>query len=150
MKTSLTHLSDYKQHELADIVKTITEHHPTVEMIILFGSFARGDWVEERADDGVHYKYRSDYDFLIITEKEYQAMKIEQDHVLYQSLRAISKTPISLIAHDINFVNRRLRKAQYLFTDIKQQGICLYDTNKFELVEPKELVAAERKRLAKN
>jgi predicted peptidase len=105
--------------------------------------------VEERAEDGVHYKYQSDYDILAITEKEYSAMKLEQDNIMRKSLREVSRTPVSVIAHDIDFVNRRLRKAQYFFNDVKNQGICLYDSGKFTLKEPKELTPQERQKLAK-
>lgn len=76
MKTSLTHLPTAKQHELSIIVSVICEKY-TVEMIILFGSYARNDWVEELHDDGFHYKYQSDLDIFIVTEKEHLANKIE-------------------------------------------------------------------------
>jgi predicted nucleotidyltransferase/HEPN domain-containing protein len=148
METSLNHLPAHKQQELHDIVEQIREYYPNVEMIILFGSYARGDWVEERADDGVHYQYQSDYDLCIVTEKEYTAMKIEQDGILRNNLRQVSRTPISIIAHDIEFMNRRLKKAQYFFTDIKQEGICLYDSGNFWLAEARELTARERQKLA--
>jgi HEPN domain-containing protein/predicted nucleotidyltransferase len=149
MRYSIEHLPQHKQHELQDIVKVIREYHPTAEMIILFGSYTGDNWVEERAEDGVHYKYQSDYDILAITEKEYSAMKLEQDNIMRKSLREVSRTPVSVIAHDIDFVNRRLRKAQYFFNDVKNQGICLYDSGKFTLKEPKELTPQERQKLAK-
>ncbi len=62
--------------------------------------------------------------------------------------KTIHRTPISLIAEDIQFVNRRLRKSQYFYIDILREGICLYDSGKFELAEPKEIKALERKKLA--
>jgi len=49
------------------------------------------------------------------------------------------KTPISPIVHDIDFINRRLEKAQYFFSDIKKQGIVLYDSGQLKLKEPREL-----------
>ena len=42
----ISHLPERKQVELQKIVKLIREHDRP-EMIILFGSYARGDWVEE-------------------------------------------------------------------------------------------------------
>ena len=37
-------------------------------MVILFGSFARGDWVHDiYKEDHITYEYASDYDLLIIT-----------------------------------------------------------------------------------
>ncbi|MFA7618365.1 MAG: nucleotidyltransferase domain-containing protein, partial [Thiohalomonadaceae bacterium] len=46
MKTRPKHLPSHKQAELRRIVETIRAHQD-VEMIILFGSHARGDWVED-------------------------------------------------------------------------------------------------------
>ena len=109
MKTSLSHLPLEKQQELAVIVDIVREKY-TVEMIILFGSYARGDWVEELHDDGFHYKYQSDFYIFIVTEKEHLANKIESDSQLRNSLRCVIKTPVTFIAHNINFLNRRLGK----------------------------------------
>ena len=58
------------------------------------------------------------------------------------------KTPVSIIVHDIDFVNRRLSKAQYFFTEIKKDGVLLYDSGKFQLKEARELLPEERKKLA--
>lgn len=38
-------------------------------MIILFGSYARGKYVEDRyISQGITYEYISDYDFLVVTK----------------------------------------------------------------------------------
>ena len=47
MKKSLAHLPKQKRHELLLITEIICEKFPDVQMIILFGSYARGDWVED-------------------------------------------------------------------------------------------------------
>jgi predicted nucleotidyltransferase len=62
MKTSLAHLSDLKQAQLADVVALRREHVP-VEMIVLFGSHARGDTV-----DDFQTGYRSDFDVLVVVK----------------------------------------------------------------------------------
>ena len=46
MKTSLDHLPARKQTQLQGIVRVIREL-AEVEMIVLFGSHARGDWGED-------------------------------------------------------------------------------------------------------
>lgn len=46
MKTSLFHLPSHKQEELRIISDAILTRVPA-EMIILFGSYARGEWVED-------------------------------------------------------------------------------------------------------
>ena len=148
MKTSLEHLPPHKQQELKRAVEII-EEVATPAMLILFGSYARaGDWVEELADDGVHYKYQSDFDLLAVVKNEALAVKIERKDSLHNRLHREVKTPVSLIAEDIHFVNRRLSKGQYFYTDILREGILLLDSGEFELAEPRELNAQDRKQLA--
>ena len=65
MKRSLSHLPKHKQQELNEIT-SITKANPGVEMVILFGSYARGDWVEDIYTEGhITYEYKSDFDILI-------------------------------------------------------------------------------------
>jgi len=147
MKTSLSQLPEHKQQELHSAV-TLIRDAVNVEMIILFGSYARGDWVEEKAPDGHYYQYQSDFDILVVVEKPGTADNVSLWRRTEIKIRQMMTTPISLIVHDIDFVNRRLRKGQYFFTDIKKEGICLFDSKRFELAEPKELSPKERKLLA--
>jgi len=97
----------------------------------------------------VHYQYQSDFDLLAVVKNEALATKIERRDSLHNRLHREIKTPISLIAEDINFVNRRLSKGQYFYTDILREGIVLHDSSEFELAEPRELNLQERKKLAK-
>lgn len=120
-----------------------------LSMLILFGSYARGDWVEDLDPETLLYRYQSDFDLLAVTETPHQATKIEQNSQLAKKLaKTIHRTPISLIAEDIQFINRRLRKSQYFYIDIVREGILLYESGKFELAEPREIPAQERKKLA--
>ncbi|WP_089726467.1 HEPN domain-containing protein [Candidatus Thiosymbion oneisti] len=148
MKTSLEHLPEQKQQELQRAVEIISEEID-LDMLILFGSYARGDWVEDLDPETLLYRYQSDFDLLIITETLRQASKVEQNSQLAQKLaKTIHRTPISLIAEDIQFVNRRLRKSQYFYIDIVREGILLHDSGKFELAEPIEIPISERRKLA--
>ncbi len=147
MKTSLDHLPEGKQQQLRRAIDIIQEV-VSPGMLILFGSYARGDWVEELADDGVHYQYQSDFDLLAVVKNEALATKIERKNSLHNRLHREIKTPVSLIAEDIHFVNRRLSKGQYFYTDILREGVMLHDSGVFELAEPGELDAKERKKLA--
>jgi predicted nucleotidyltransferase len=148
MKTSLEHLPEEKQQELHRAIEIIREEID-LDMLILFGSYARDDWVEDLDPETLLYRYQSDFDLLVVTETPRQASKIEQNNQLVQRLiKTIHRTPISLIAEDIQFVNRRLRKSQYFYIDILREGILLYDSGKFELAEPVEISIAERRKLA--
>ncbi len=67
MKKSLAHLPKPKRDELKRVKEIILDECPTVLMIILFGSHARGDWVEDRHFEGnVLHEYMSDFDILVI------------------------------------------------------------------------------------
>ena len=105
--------------------------------------------MEDLDPQTLHYRYQSDFDLLVVTQTRKQAGNIEQNNQLNQRLmKTLHKPPISLIAEDIQFVNRRLRKSQYFYIDIRREGVVLYDAGKFELAEPKELTTQERKKLA--
>ncbi|WDE04866.1 HEPN domain-containing protein [Thalassomonas viridans] len=150
MKTSLAHLPEHKQQELQRAVEIIREE-TDLDMLILFGSYARGDWVEDLDPDTLHYRYQSDFDLLIVTETHQQASQIESNNRLTQRLlKTIHRTPISLIAEDIHFVNKRLRKSQYFYIDIQSEGIALFDSGKLELAEAVEITAQERQKLAQD
>jgi len=143
MKTSLEHLPEPKQAQLRAITAIFCEGAP-VEMLILFGSHARGDWVED-PETG----YLSDYDVLAVVESE----KLAKDLVLWNELegraRAVAeKTPVTLIVHDLKFLNHEIRIGQYFFADIVNEGVLLYDSRKFQLAKPKALNAQERLQLA--
>lgn len=51
MKQSLAHLPKHKCEELKEIVSIITGL-ADIEMVILFGSYARGKWVEDIYTEG--------------------------------------------------------------------------------------------------
>ncbi len=77
MKTSINHLPESKRNQILEIVDIIKEV-VSPEKIILFGSYAKGKYVEHRytGKDGIFYEYVSDYNFLVVTQhntvKEYE------------------------------------------------------------------------------
>jgi len=70
------------------------------------------------------------------------------DSELWYALSRRLKTLVGLIAHDIQFFNRRFGKGQYFFSDIKKEGVLLYGSGKFELAKARELSMADRKHMA--
>lgn len=85
---------------------------------------------------------------MVIVDTEHQATKVERSNALKKQLQQTIGPPVNFIAHDINFVNKRLRKAQYFFSDIVKEGVCLYESGKHTLAEPIDLSPAERRQLA--
>jgi len=146
MKTSLDYLPVNKQQDIqaiTEIIKEVTKP----EKIILFGSYATGKYVEDRyVEDNIVYEYRSDYDFLIVTNGVG-----EREFVLNDRIKTRCRgfnTPVNTIIHDVSYVNEGLSLGQYFFTDIVKEGILLYDTRKMQFSELKELTPAERKSIA--
>lgn len=59
----------------------------------------------------------------IIMETSSQAGKVEKNDRLGQELmKNIHRTPVSVLASDISFINKRIRKSQYFYIDIKRDG----------------------------
>ena len=58
MKTDISYLPENKQAELRKVTMLIKQVVPS-EMIILFGSYARNAWVEDKYDEE-HFRYISD------------------------------------------------------------------------------------------
>lgn len=150
MRTSLSHIPKHKQQELQAIVQHICQRAPA-EMIILFGSYARGDWVEEYAPDGIHFDYQSDFDLLVIVETRSSTEQSRLEQKLEDEIEILSDihTPVSTIVHDIEYVNSRIARTEYFFADIKKEGILLYDSGKFKLGKIRKLSSRNRYNLAK-
>ena len=138
MKTSLDHLPERKRREIDRVKEILLEEFESamttangqrrrgrVYKIILFGSYARGDWVDEKTGKG----YQSDFDILVIvSHPELTDGKrfwwAAEDRMLHD--KAV-RTPVQVIVHTLDEVNRELRKGQYYFRDIKNEGIALYE-----------------------
>jgi uncharacterized protein len=158
MPNDLDHLPEPKQRELAFVVDLVRAGFAfaiarrtmpklrggALLKIILFGSYARGDWVEDPVG-----RYFSDYDLLVVVDREeltdapeFWARTEEQ---LLQELASGKnlRTPVSLIYHSLDDVNEKLRLGRYFFIDIVRDGIVLFDEPGHPFAEPKPLTAAE-------
>ena len=141
MKKRPKHLPKSKRDELDHLVEAIRARHD-VEMIILFGSHARGDWVEdEYEEDHITYEYRSDFDVLIVTADKSTERDVTFDNDLKQALEPEEDgTRVNYIAHTIQHVNQMLAERRYFFMDILKEGYLLYDSGHYKLARPpKEL-----------
>lgn len=164
MRTDLDHLPIAKQRELARVVEILFEEFEEARAcatskrkkagrilkIILFGSYARGEWVEEpHTSKG----YRSDYDLLIVVNhpdlKDVATYWYTAEDRILRDARI--KTPVNFIVHTLDEVNDALAKGQYFFSDIKREGIALYELKgSGPLTDPKALSPEEAQRIAKD
>ncbi len=151
MKKSLAHLPDHKREELKLVVKSIRQQFPSAHMIILFGSYARGEWVEDTYTEGhITYEYISDFDILVLPRlkktAENHSKQSTVDNLILQH-KAI-KTPVSVIYHSVGQINYKLKEGRYFFSDIKKEGTLLYDSGQMKLERIRKPSPAKRKQIA--
>lgn len=148
MKKSLSNLPEYKVNELATITETILKELDDVQMIILFGSYARGNWVEDvYSEKDCTYEYKSDFDILVVTKYAEAANNPDLQHKVEGKLNR-TETTVNLVFHDIQHINAQLNKGQHFFSDIKEEGIMLYDSGRFRFAKQRKLDIEKRKQIA--
>lgn len=158
MRTDLGHLPEAKQRELEHIVRVLTEEFEAatglatqpwkkrarILKIILYGSYARGDWVDDPIGG-----YQSDYDILVIVNDARLTDPIEywsvaDDRLMRDAMIThVVSAPVSFIVHDLADVNDQLTRGRPFFIDIARQGIALYEAAGFELATPRALPPEE-------
>lgn len=155
MKWSIKHLPKRTQEELNTLLELVMQHVSWCNMIVLYGSYARGGYVlwDEKVEFGVHTSYQSDYDIMIVVSKmnvkhvedRLREKVIPKYHKAFAHRRHASP---QFIVEYIDTLNRELGKSQYFFTDIVKEGIKLYDTKEFTLAKPRKLLFKEIKEIA--
>ncbi|WP_419808601.1 HEPN domain-containing protein [Sphingomonas sp.] len=160
MKSDLDHLPQSKQQELEHIQRILldefeaaignaTKPHKRngkVYKIILFGSYARDDWVDE-PENG----YQSDYDLLVVVSHRdlteiADYWYVAEDKILRDP--AIAR-PVNIIVHSLEEVNQALARGEYFWVDIARDGIALYELPCHPLATPMPLTAADAFVMAK-
>ena len=153
MKSGIDHLPPHKQRELERVVEIIFEEFEDalalatqgwkkkgrISKIILYGSYARGGWVDE---PHTAKGYRSDFDLLIIVNDKRLTDKIDfwsklDDRLIRElSVTKTLRTPVNFIVHSLDEVNSGLSQGRYFFMDVARDGIALYEAEDSELAEP--------------
>ena len=153
MRTDLDHLPPAKQRELERVVQILFEEFDEmiaratmdwkrkgrILKIILYGSYARGSWVDE---PHTAKGYQSDFDLLIIvnderlTDRVHYWAKAEDRLNRELAITKTLRTPVNFIVHTQGEVNEGLSEGRYFFIDIAQDGIALYQSDDTDLPEP--------------
>lgn len=163
MRADIDHLPHRQQHELERIRTTLlTEFEAAITSggggtqswrrdgkvlkIILFGSYARTDWVDE-PDNG----YLSDFDLLVIVSHEkltniHDYWYVAEDKVLRDP--AVGRT-VNVIVHTMTEVNQALGRGEYFWTDIIRDGIVLYELPGFPFARPQPMTAEDASMMAR-
>ncbi len=154
MRSSLDHLPAGKRHELAFVVEVLRDGIATalatresaeardgrILKIILFGSYARGDWVEDPVG-----RYFSDYDLLVVVDHDRLTDVLDVwEGAEKRLLSALSsgarlRTPVNFIVHTLEDVNQQLARGRYFFVDIVRDGISLLELADHPFAEPQAL-----------
>lgn len=157
MKRTLPPRSKHQTDRLRRITEVIREvAGEDLAMLILFGSYARGDWVEDRyVEDNIVYSYRSDFDLLVVVQKGARATQKGAfnltDHVARRLRQeALDHPTASLVVEYIKHLNDDLERGSYFFTDIKKEGVLLYDNGRHKLARRRKLDAKQRQAHARD
>ncbi len=152
MKKTLDHLPLPKQSELRHVVDVIRASfeeaistrraerlkHGKILKVILYGSYARGDWVHDPVG-----RYFSDFDLLVLVDHE----DLTDGEFWFDANNRTMpgegeiRTPVSIIVHTLDDVNDQLDRGRYFFADIVRDGIVLYDTPGAKLHKPATIKA---------
>jgi HEPN domain-containing protein/predicted nucleotidyltransferase len=151
MRKSLSHLPERKRQELAKARELILAVLPEgVEMIILFGSHARGNWVEDIHEEDDHIcEYKSDYDILVLVRNVYKYHNKGYELTIQRRAAEFTETAVNVIIHSLKEVNQALRENRYFFADIKQDGIVLHNPNEQRLAKRRNATPEQRREIAK-
>lgn len=114
-------------------------------MIILFGCYAKNKYVDydQRIEFGTPTYYMSDYDIVILTRKPIGAIESSlyekiKDKFFENRNRPFHTHP-QFVNYGIDEFNYALTKAHYFETEIKRDGIVLYDSGTYTLARRRKL-----------
>lgn len=146
MKNSISYLHKNNQDDLNFLVSEILKRLPQTVMIILYGSYARNNYVKR----GIRVEYGeiptikiSDYDILVVTSGvnngKAETVLDNVEDLFFANKDIDRHTPVQFINEDIKMLNKSLAEGRYFFTQIKQEGVVLYDNGKFKLARRRKL-----------
>ena len=122
-----------------------------IEMILLYGSYARGDFVVRDVvrEWWTTRVFESDFDLFIITKNTTQEKNIRIAWELEKHIHANPdiKSNFSIIIEDIQHVNQMLEESRYFYLDIKNESIELYNSEACKLASPKHLEIQRKKEI---
>lgn len=161
LKDKLRHLPSDKIAGLEFISEKIVKTG-LAEMIVLYGSYARGDFKDGKIKEvgGMPTMFRSDYDLLVIVDKPdekeepdrrlsyFQPVFVGETSIKIKDIIKpyLSEFPAQVIVEQISRVNQLIEDRQFFFLDIQREGIELYNSGKCSFVEPPEQVSPEVRR----
>jgi HEPN domain-containing protein len=130
MNTSLAHLTPLQRQEL-ETAKKIIVHAVRPEKIILFGIFSVE--AEARVYSAQLPSEIGAYDLLVVTSQGDRRSDYELQDIIENRCR--DQVAVTILVHDIGYVNRRIAEGQCFFTQIRRESILLYDSGRTPLAK---------------
>lgn len=132
MNTSIEHLPALKQEQLKRVARVIIQA-ARPEKIILFGMHATAESSQDPIADRQLASFLGGYDLLVVTPRGER----RNDHELQDLIenRCRSYYPVTVLIHDIDYVNSRLAEGQYFFSTMSRDAILLYDAGAIPLAK---------------
>ena len=152
MRSDLDHLPPAKQRELERVVQIIFEEFGAAHenatsrrkrgrilKVILYGSHARGGWVDE---PHTAKGYVSDFDLLIIVNQKELTDRAAywtaaEQRLIEKKLAGRLRTPVNFVVHSWQEVGDGLAHGRFFFLDIARDGVVLQEVDDRPLPEPK-------------
>lgn len=160
MKNDVDHLPEVQRGELERVQHVLMEEfaeaiskattpsrkNGKILKIILFGSYAREDWVDDLKNG-----YQSDFDLLVIVNHDdltdiAHYWYVAEDRILRDATIA---RPVNIIVHSLDEVNQSLKRGEYFWVDIVRDGTALYELPCHPLATPMPLTPADAYQMAK-
>lgn len=145
MKNSIAYLHKDNQKDLNFLANEILKRLPQTEIIILYGSYARNNYVKRgiRVENDIPTIKISDYDILVVTSGinngKAETILDNVEDLFFANKDIDHHTPVQFINEDIRVLNKSLSEGRYFFTQIKEEGVVLYDSGKFKLARRRKL-----------
>src|SRR5688500_2212009 len=126
MRTDVDHLPVTQQDEQARVRQPLmdvfavaiawatqpSKKNGKIQKIVLFGSYARGDWVDEAANG-----YQSDFDILVMVSHKDLTDVAEYWYVAEDKIQRDERIarPVNIIVHTLDEVNQGLSRGEYFW-----------------------------------
>lgn len=157
MKNTLNHLPERKQGHIATLLQIIHDEFDLVVnaatleektrsrilLVVLFGSYAKGTQVDDPKSG-----YFSDYDILVVLNTPTLTDEYRIWHTVEERASLKTRSPVNLVVCTLREINHELKQGHYFFTDIREEGIELYNYNHTELLNPGPLNPEAAKAIA--
>ncbi|MCC8145703.1 MAG: HEPN domain-containing protein, partial [Bacteroidales bacterium] len=146
MKNSIAYLPKDKQENLNFLRDEVLKRLPQTEYIILYGSYARDNYVKRAIrveDGGIPTVKISDYDILVITSginpKKAETVLDNVEDIFFAGKDFDRDTPVQFINDDIKTFNKYIEEGRYFYTQIKEEGVILFNNSKYKLARRRKL-----------